>query len=693
MSNDLCRITDLKTQTPHFQVKKLFAAMSVVICTASFVNLACASSDNVPALRKKDIATEKLNIDLFLTEAVPEGGIDKLGVALSGGGSRSFAATMGQLAALRDAGYLNTDKIGELSAASGGGWAALVYAYRDGKISEDTLFGALADPDQLEWNSSKQDGTNLSYLPKDSMGHIPAKLNLVDAAAKAVLIKARYGYEWSEIWQRLNGIYVLNPFDLNKLKKGRPIHYMGDTESWAKNNPAGLSADKFNLRLDGTIPITLYSSFLADKKHPTFAMPVEINGVYSGTIASRSDDDGSNMVGGGFISTYGYNSINPKYLSHDQAQVDAKGFSLSDASGLTSAFYVPMLIDQLKKMHSMSKPELVAMLQQSGAAQSMDMSDKQVQLAADKFEGFNPSDMIPLMDEWSVASLTTKGEAKSQRSEYMDGLEYTGVMPLLRKGYRKIVSFVNAPLNLKKEGNNIVIEPAVASLYGYTGLISLEAGSQPAYYRIKDLTTDQFNKLSVLEKIVSENQVFPYSAFDDLLAQFAAVNLKPGDEGRGSAVIKQRMKTVSNFKNSVPQDKEVEMVWFYLTGDQNWNNKLNQSVKKKIEENYPSFPNYDTVTEIQLDANKLNVLRQFSGWQVKENMHFIKPVSEGGYDHMWPEHVEFYQSGTTVVNNATTYECLPEMQAQCRNSLVRADALEPGVGSEWQVAWKNVSSQ
>ena len=69
-----------------------------------------------------------------------------LGVAFSGGGTRSMAATVGQLRGLRQNGWL--DRVRYISAVSGGSWAAVPYTfYRD---DLDELLGTFMDPGDLE---------------------------------------------------------------------------------------------------------------------------------------------------------------------------------------------------------------------------------------------------------------------------------------------------------------------------------------------------------------------------------------------------------------------------------------------------------------------------------------------------------------------------------------------------------------
>src|SRR5262245_10778389 len=69
------------------------------------------------------------------TDSLPEG--PSLGVAFSGGGTRSATMVLGQLRGLRKIGVL--DQVRYVSAISGGGWASVPFVYT--KSSLDAFLG------------------------------------------------------------------------------------------------------------------------------------------------------------------------------------------------------------------------------------------------------------------------------------------------------------------------------------------------------------------------------------------------------------------------------------------------------------------------------------------------------------------------------------------------------------------------
>jgi len=150
------------------------------------------------------------------------------------------------------------------------------------------------------------------------------------------------------MWQKIVGHYILEPYQLNELSRGQAIHYVGDTPTWTSNNIAGMSKDKFLLRAEDSIPSVFSASILLDiDNDPLKVAPFEVTGKYTGIPSLQNIDDIT--VGGGLISTYGYNSTAPVSLLNSSANVYVtKKFSLSDIIGISSSFLCPLLLINLR---------------------------------------------------------------------------------------------------------------------------------------------------------------------------------------------------------------------------------------------------------------------------------------------------------------------------------------------------------
>ncbi|MCP4300045.1 MAG: hypothetical protein GY783_05640, partial [Gammaproteobacteria bacterium] len=69
------------------------------------------------------------------------------GIAFTGGGTRSASATLGELRALNDLGWL--DRARYISSNSGGSWVTVPYTYLPQAIGDDRFLGEPIPPSQL----------------------------------------------------------------------------------------------------------------------------------------------------------------------------------------------------------------------------------------------------------------------------------------------------------------------------------------------------------------------------------------------------------------------------------------------------------------------------------------------------------------------------------------------------------------
>ncbi len=166
------------------------------------------------------------------------------GVCISGGGSRSLAAAMGELRGLEALGVL--PQIGWLSTVSGGTWAGTLFNWAPAEISDAELLGPLElDPFQLRWDSGGP-ADDLGALDAHAIGSAATRLGLEEMLAKAIELYYR-GVAASELWPRAIGELVLEPFDLGDT----PSRYFSWTPGWLArgilaDNP-GLSTNDFLL--------------------------------------------------------------------------------------------------------------------------------------------------------------------------------------------------------------------------------------------------------------------------------------------------------------------------------------------------------------------------------------------------------------------------------------------------------------
>src|SRR4051812_5057589 len=132
------------------------------------------------------------------------------GVCISGGGSRSLSAAMGELRGLAALGLLS--KTTWLSTVSGGTWAGTLFNWAPATISDGTLLGPLQlDPKKLGWDSGGSN--NLGVLDPQAIGSAATRIGIDVMLEKAIELY------WDnvpvgEIWPRAIGEVILAPFGL-----------------------------------------------------------------------------------------------------------------------------------------------------------------------------------------------------------------------------------------------------------------------------------------------------------------------------------------------------------------------------------------------------------------------------------------------------------------------------------------------
>lgn len=81
---------------------------------------------------------------------------DNIGITFSGGGDRSYIATIGYLSSFHELNYIN--KIKYIAGSSGGSWATVVYSYyQNDNITDNQMLGKIIFPEDIIFS-------NLSYI-------------------------------------------------------------------------------------------------------------------------------------------------------------------------------------------------------------------------------------------------------------------------------------------------------------------------------------------------------------------------------------------------------------------------------------------------------------------------------------------------------------------------------------------------
>ena len=352
------------------------------------------------------------------------------GICFSGGSTRSYAATVGQLRGLTASGLIN--RVGYLSAVSGGAWAAAPYVYypaTEGVGSDLDILGVPAAPEALSLET-------LSELDSRSLG-FAATGDFSEALADA---RTDRSVSPDGVWVRAVGRTFLSPFGL--YDPDQPVGFTLDdstAQDIRRRHPSLRHLRLQTVRASAYRPYLLIHSALNWPGDESDLARVNLVGFeYSplgiGSAASvtfRAGGHPAHAVGGGFVESFAFGS-------------DAPGTG-SDADGFV-ALTLP--------------PRPFTLADAIGASSAFSTADRDLR-------GY------PHATYWPLHGPNGPGGSEV----FTDGgdIENYGLISLLRRGVKAIVVFINTmwPLSVDHDPSKWpepgAIDPSLAPLFGAPG--------------------------------------------------------------------------------------------------------------------------------------------------------------------------------------------------------------------------------
>jgi hypothetical protein len=490
---------------------------------------------------------------------------NSVGVAFSGGGTRSLSASMGQMRGLRDLGVL--DDVTFLSSVSGGTWAAALYTYLPASFSEDDFLGPVVAPQDITVSS-------LSQLPPNNLGSIPQQLSVAHVLETLESLK-KQGCSSHDLWQGLVGTYMLKPFGLwNQNLNGYPDKYYSLSQSFLEMNGGvlernpSLNAGQFYV-MERQRPFLVMNSSLVSNPSVKGSQLLHFESTQANLgVQSAFPSMGPNGqdIGGGLMEAFAMGSAWQQDLGNNlvSATVPSRPFSLCDIVGISSAAF------------------------------------------AEAFQAKFPflDSLIPAYPYWPVANHEAARNA-AYTYEFADGgsLEDTGVAALLARRLPNIIAFVNSSTPLHEVDGEIVLDSQIPLLFGV----------QPTR---ESLRRKEVNRKDVPNDDAAYTQVFDSADYGALTAGLWAAN-----NAGGPAMFTQTLTTKANSNFSV-ESYTVRVLWVYNTAVKNWHNLLHDSVKAVVDVTI-NFPNYDTVLQLDLTATEVNLLADLSCWNLQANAEMV----------------------------------------------------------------------
>lgn len=503
---------------------------------------------------------------------------DNFGITFSGGGTRSASLTMGQLRALNRIGVLKRAKY--MCGVSGGSWGSLPFIYLDKNISDETFWGEYLEPNQITLE-------NLKLTPKHSMSYAISNSKILKNVIKDI-------FEGHDLYSRVISRIFLDPFNIGEPYKFFTYNEKTRDDIIKQNSGLKLSEKDFYLvNPNKNRPYYIaqgilqeYSYFeksrtksaeiLAPKyiERYQFEMTplyVGINKFYKGNKTFPND------IGGGYVQPHGFNTEAPDIFDSKTKIAQMK------LGGKNNTFNLGEIIGT------------------SGAAPAV------MSWITNILQGLIPN--IPIFPEfkyWSKFSNPLKAKTKSFDFADGGGLENLGIMPLLKRGVKKIIVFSNCETPLT--GTDEKTKPPQIT------------DSIPAlFYPLKN----NYGQKDFDNNIVFANQIDKYNKLVKSL-------LEKINAGEPPIHIDKYNVTQQDFYD-IKGGYEVKIMWVYNSPCSQWYKNLQTQVKDFMDDKknrLTNFPNYKTFEQnppqiIDLTPEQVNLLAHLSAWIINESSDLI----------------------------------------------------------------------
>ena len=191
--------------------------------------------------------------------------------------------------------------------------------------------------------------------------------------------------------------------------------------------------------------------------------------------------------------------------------------------------------------------------------------------------------------------------------------DFVSIMPLLHRGQKKIIAFVNTAVPLKQGDSGVIgMEKVIPS---YFGVIPDESAEMADYSEFKEDSSLSEKDCTTLS---SRNKVFDSSHFREL----ANTLWQAKTDGTPIACLQKNLTILKNSCYGISGGETVDIFWVYNDLPNNWFNHLKPDLKEKISGNkdFDSFPIYD-FTELFLSAPVANIMSALAKWTIENSSH------------------------------------------------------------------------
>ena len=525
-------------------------------------------------------------------------------LSFSGGGSRSYIASIGYLAALHELHLL--DDIDYIVGVSGGSWATAAYTFSQLEVSDDELLGQILFPEDISRIRLNDMDENclrkLTNVPALSTMNSSAFQLWIDSVSRVYLepigVKPGQPFTWNS--DILLSIYNRNP----SLKKENVSFIL--PRSAAKNGPRTVDDRPFpifGITLIGPANVAPYKPSNRD-----YSL-LESTPIATGVLKTRTP-------------TVSYHALN----SHETQNASVGGLIETFAFGGCCP----------STMERLATSSLIE-INNSCTCASKDL-EKYFDLAtaigaSSYYDGcYAAASSSPSLRE-TAGSLNYWSPTSSIGSSNTDyyvadggGLQVDNLISLLQRKVDRIILFCST---------SIPLQPSTKwNASDFSSLSENDIDFDiPSFFGV--VPSDYYdNKVEVLSYDLTKSQVFPADDWVPL-----ALALQDAQQ-RGSGIITTTQHTtVSNEFYGIPAGRNVQITWVYLGRLSQWEGKLSADMKRLVvppdtsddlgsliqSGPFMDFPNYKT-SFANINFEQANLLADLAGWSILKNENLFKEV-------------------------------------------------------------------
>jgi len=587
--------------------------------------------------------TPKMSQSTYTPNLYPESSSSSsaplFGVCLSGGGSRALSCALGQLSALDQ---MINPKTGSsvlaetpyLSSVSGGSWASVLYTFLPTTIGgqpvsdSDFLIAPVAPGSLTLGDPTQNTPGNVAYMGPFCMGNVPQGFGPV-GVAEFLYVLYTWGFleqpvRWRWFWIAGIGEIVLKRFGLYSATYDSSVDYPQPSQffslsashiaaSITPNNPS-LTLPDFYVCRDNRPSLIVNANVLQDlTSDDSPQIPVQATAIAT-LVPGESPD--TTIQGGGGVESFAFTStlIGPGSATSTASVSIARRYSLCDIAGCSSAFFAAYLLDYLDKEIDNIMTEVENILIKHDIPKGVaEFIVSEIKHKLDAFLNAGSEELIPQYNYWPLSQVAQKPPANNTYG-FSDGGDFdnSGILGMLAQtGVNRILSFSNSEIPITRDANTkeVVLDSSLALLFGYQD--TMVNGEWVSFGGM------------CKDKPWSYVQVFSDdgNAFKTLREGLYAASLT------GTAAFLQTVTTVENPVANIQGGRQVQVLWMYNNRVDAWQSQITDSALQtalaqgqsvKPTGLLANFPNYFTGEQIALAPEAVNMLAQFSAWNVQQ---------------------------------------------------------------------------